>query len=613
MFARCVIHGASNSHRRSEWLFTQHNSCFLLTTTTSRCLKRRWNDRPWSCLDRSQASFSLPMAISTTSSSFLDLEHSCPRLRHCPRQQWRNYHASFPQLRPRPIHTTATLQSLSPAAVSSPLFEDEDNVDDNELIFSNTDNKQKRIHEDLWYNSKTLNADEAAAFPSSSSACQSLEDQLGLTNIWDMGSLVEESAEEDDDDDGEEEDDGSSSLKYGSDSGDRSSWVDNASWKSERKDYLPTKKYSGVDVMKNFHVTSPPPMDNLEDYQLWLECEAHLESAMKYQKVLSSARNRKDYGSLPMVQRQLVRWHDQLTASIEARQTDFVTKRRKFTYGPYLCALPAQKLAVVTAHEAVTFLLLHSGKNTQRGCLLSAIAQRIGDAVEEELDVQKVLRKRVQDARQKRPVSLQQGSSYGDNDDDDAKQEVRNTTQRLEDEENHEDGSTMVDVDSAQDDFDDMLETWMYGASHLRKFIEEFTGKSKGQAARRQSSFILKRARQLLERDGRWPIKEKIKVGVALLSSLIEEATVTINGVEQKAFTYDRRRVKGRHVGYVAICDEFFKMVTEDSYQQLNPYSTRLKPMVVPSRKWVAPNDGGYCWLKVDLMRFHGCEMQRVR
>lgn len=545
MFTRYMAHGVNQ--RRKE----------LLPRSTARCLKRRWNALPFqssSCLTTcsSEANFQ---------ASFKDSESNAGRRRQ---QHWRDFRSSTPKMSERPIHTTASRHSSPVAASLQPRLDDDDdcnNNGDNERVFSNSHDWLSRSfqrNEDRWY-----------AGASSSSACPSLEDQLGETNVWDMASLVE--------DDSEEEDESVSSE--GSD----------LSWMPERKEYPPTKKYSGVDVMKNFDAASPPKTQNLEDIQLWLECESHLESAMKYQKVISSARNRKDFSSLPMVQRQLVRWHEPLKNAIEARQTEFVVKRLKTSYAPYLCALPAQKLAVVTAHETVTYLLANSGRNSQRGCPLVTVAQRIGDAVEEEVDVQRVLRKRAKESRTGRPS-------------------VTNTSTEERETKTDPSGTT----DDARDHFDDMIETWTYGASHLRQFMEELTKKSNSQGTRRHASLAVKRARQLLERDQRWPASEKVRVGVDLLSALINDATIKINGVEHKAFSYERRVVKWRHMGYVTLNDEFYKMVTEDSYQQLNPFSTRLKPMVVPSRKWVAPNDGGYCWLKVDLMRFHGCEMQRV-
>lgn len=457
---------------------------------------------------------------------------------------------------------------------------DDDDDDANEELFQSHNNNWKsesmKWGDDRWYA-----AAGASSSLSSSLSASSLADQLGETNVWDMAAFVEDEEDEEEDADEEEE------VGSVSDATERR-WAT-----PKKKQHPPTRKFSGVDVMKNFNVTAPPKTDNLEELQLWLECESHLESTLKYQKVLNSARDRKDFASLPLVQRQLVKWHEPLKAAIEASQTNYVVKKLKSSYGPYMCALPAQKLAVVTAHEALTYLLVNGGKNKQRGVLLAGLALRIGEAVEEEVDVQRVLRKRSKESREKRASSSASSSSISD----EASDEL--------DDVDHA-------VDDCRDNFDDMIETWTYGASHLRQFLEELNKNGNAMGQRRQASLAVKRARQLLDGDHRWPAHEKLRVGVALLNELFNVATVKINGEEEKAFVYERRKIKWQ-VGYVTLNEEFHKMVTEDGYQQLNPFSTRLKPMVIPSRKWVAPNDGGYCWLKVDLMRFHGCEMQRVR
>ena len=57
--------------------------------------------------------------------------------------------------------------------------------------------------------------------------------------------------------------------------------------------------------------------------------------------------------------------------------------------------------------------------------------------------------------------------------------------------------------------------------------------------------------------------------------------------------------------------DEKRKLFLEDNYQSFAPFTTRYTPMIVPPTDWVGPNQGGYRWLKSDLMRTHESNFQQ--
>lgn len=139
--------------------------------------------------------------------------------------------------------------------------------------------------------------------------------------------------------------------------------------------------------------------DNLEDIELWLECEAQRECTVKYENIIDSARERKDYASLNIIQKQILHWYPSLKDAIEEEQKAYLTKSSETKmdmnkYGPFLCTLPPQKLAVIVAHEC-TMNTLQKGKN---GATLSSVAIMIGNAVEAEVNVQRLLQQKVEES-----------------------------------------------------------------------------------------------------------------------------------------------------------------------------------------------------------------------
>jgi DNA-directed RNA polymerase N-terminal len=111
-------------------------------------------------------------------------------------------------------------------------------------------------------------------------------------------------------------------------------------------------RLSRQQVLKRFHPHHPPNHDPVR-LQLWMECEAHQEALEKYQRVIADARERHDYGSLSVVQRQVVRWFPPLQQLLQERQRQYLTNDKKEPtaetdnnmdcgkarkkYGPFLC------------------------------------------------------------------------------------------------------------------------------------------------------------------------------------------------------------------------------------------------------------------------------------
>jgi hypothetical protein len=383
------------------------------------------------------------------------------------------------------------------------------------------------------------------------------------------------------------------------------------------------RKPSGMDLLLEFDPQNPPPTDDPEALQLWLECDAQQEAVQKYQKVIDSARDRKDYSSLSMVQRQVLRWFQPLKDEIASRQKNYILKEGNTNakaakrYGPYLCALPPEKLAVIVAHEAIMHALLKSGANGRGGVPFVSMAARIGEAVEEEVLIHRLLHKRFKDGqlrmREDEDTAMFDRSGDSAEDDDTAADGEGAVEESF--------VSTTPNVDStesnaAADELNSVGAThkWAYAPSHLRNYMEEISQNEPNAKKRRVVSYAIRRARQILEKDEEWSTQDKVQLGAALFQALLEKATIVQDGKEEMAFTYEKRWFqKDKTRSYVSLNEGLYKMVVSDKLQSFGATTTKHKPMILPPKPWTEFNDGGYLWLKVDLMRFHGCNMQKVR
>lgn len=354
-----------------------------------------------------------------------------------------------------------------------------------------------------------------------------------------------------------------------------------------------TKKQSALDMLVNFDPQSPPKSDDPEDLQLWLECEAQQESVLRYQNVVESARARKDYASLSLVQRQVLRWFQPLCEEIASMQREYLGKEKNARkganiYGPYLCILSPEKLAVICAHEAILHLLLRSGADGRDGVPFVSLAKRIGESVQEEVLVHQMLYKRFRDSPDAAETDELEDATEEPADDPDKaaaeSKEKLNKTMR-----------------------------WAYSTSHLRSYLEELSRSQPTLKKRRLVNYAIRRARQVAEREEEWSESDKVKLGAALFQVLLNKATVHDGQTDEMAFTYEKRWFrKDKLQAFVRLHDSLYNMVVNDKVESLTASTTRQKPMIVPPKPWTSASEGGYLWLRSDLMRFHGSHMQKV-
>jgi hypothetical protein len=127
---------------------------------------------------------------------------------------------------------------------------------------------------------------------------------------------------------------------------------------------------------------------------------------LRYQKIIESARERRDYGSLSLVQNQILKWFQPLKDGIEERQLAFMRREdagipSASKFGPHICTLSPAKLAVITSHAALMSCALHRSRFKNERITLLRLALTIGQAVEDEVLVHRVLHQRFKENQKK--------------------------------------------------------------------------------------------------------------------------------------------------------------------------------------------------------------------
>lgn len=341
----------------------------------------------------------------------------------------------------------------------------------------------------------------------------------------------------------------------------------------------------------------------LEELQLWLECSAQVEALAKYQKVIDSARKRKDFTSLSPVQRNMMKWFDGLQRAIEALQHRFLFSdlgENGFSggkrFGPYLCTLPAAKLALLTCNVTILQTILTPGRteNSAYGCPISKLAEQIGKAVEEEVVIHRMLHKRFEESSKER---YRAGKSIGEGQEGEDNQTATNA---------------VIASKASEKGVVTITHRWSYAASHLNRYLDELSMSLKP-TRRNRTDYAVRKARKALESEDEWDKGKRIQLGAALFKCLLDTATVTSeSGKEEPAFVSEKKWLgKAKKMGFAKMNERLYQLITKDRIESFAATSTRHKPMVVPPKPWTKGREGGYHMLKVDIMRHHGCETQR--
>jgi DNA-directed RNA polymerase len=466
----------------------------------------------------------------------------------------------------RQLHTTTT-QSLAQSALSTFHQHEEntsfdENFDEEIELLTNSCLSQflpPSLPEEIFYQCGEVE-------PMNDEESSSLDQELGNFSIWDPNSPYEE-------------EDAIVEEQYFTNTSSELSSL--PSFESLQ----PEMKKSAMEILRSFDLENRPSIDDKEELQLWLECAAQREAVMKYQKLVEKARDRKAFDSMSLMQRHVVQWYQDMRDAIEIRQKEYLSnedsRRARKRYGPFLCSLHPEKMAVITSHEAITQALLLSGKNGKEGVALVKFAQLIGAAVETEVISQRRMKERFRGAT----------TSFAAEKEDNKDADSNESTEKI---------GTAIDH-------------WKFSASHLKLYMDELKridpklGKSK-----RAINYAMRRAKQAMNTQQKWSREDLTHIGSALLSILVENAKVHHNGKEEPAFRVEKRWSKAqKSTSYIVLHDYIMKLFLEDEFLSWAANTTRHKPMIVPPSDWTGPNEGGYRWLQVDLIRTHRSNIQK--
>ena len=190
---------------------------------------------------------------------------------------------------------------------------------------------------------------------------------------------------------------------------------------------------------------------------------------------------------------------------------------------------------------------------------------------------------------------------------------LSNSLPNDEDTENY-DGSETTDDKLDGDEFGTQfsMDQWSFSASHLKLFFDDLQRMGMGKS-KRAVQFAMKRAKKAMDSNDTWTADDTTHLGAALLSILTEHAKVNENGREEPAFRVEKKWSNNgsKSTSFITIHDRIYKIFLEDEYLSWAANTTRHMPMIVPPSDWVGPNNGGYRWLEVDMMRTHRSNVQK--
>jgi hypothetical protein len=257
--------------------------------------------------------------------------------------------------------------------------------------------------------------------------------------------------------------------------------------------------------------------------------------------------------------------------------------------------------------------LTTGGQQGKDGLPFVSMVKRLGEAVEEEVVIQRVLHKRFKETQQRDRLSKLE--TIDDNTVEQSEEESTPENEEGSTPENEEGSTPENEEEEGKPDSkssSDGAQKWAYSASHLQNYLDEI--KRTKPKKRRVVSYAIWRARNILEKEEEWSVRENIQLGAVLFQVLLENAKLKDGDTYEPAFLYEKRWTrKSKLQSFVVLNHRLQQMIVSDKLQSFAASTTRQKPMIVPPKPWTKPDDGGYLWLKVDLMRYHGCNTQRVR
>eukprot|EP00250_Pteridium_aquilinum_P021406 c25112_g1_i1 orf=168-3746(+) len=304
--------------------------------------------------------------------------------------------------------------------------------------------------------------------------------------------------------------------------------------------------------------------------QMKVESEAWQRATEDYKKQLTEMCKNQLAPSLPFMKSLFLSWFEPLTNAIRTEQEAY--RRGEYSdvrssYGPYLELLPADKLAVITMHKTIAKLLTEEG---QGGLRVVIPVLSIGEAVEQEVRLQRVLKKK----SGKQAKEQQAGA------DEVAKEQL----------EKHK---------------------------ALQKQVQKFIKQKKMR--------MLKKKMKEVESSEPWSKTVTAQVGCRLLELLIETAYIQDPGdhssddsvAVRPAFRHSIRTILGKESGSKQSCSKKYGVIECDPFiskgihKMAQGIVTPYMPMLVKPLPWQGYKRGGHLVLPTCIMRTHGAKELR--
>jgi DNA-directed RNA polymerase len=358
---------------------------------------------------------------------------------------------------------------------------------------------------------------------------------------------------------------------------------------------------AALDLLGGGLTSTHPPRSTVADEhdseslfheQLSIESRAIDAAVARYQRLMSTIRDLGLAATLKPAQKILVTWYQPLVKAIKDEQREVLRVLRKeareegeagsessgpaskydsgidrHVYGPFLLLMSAQKLAVITMHEALG-MALRSGTV---GVTFTSAAVQIGKAVHTEAHLQ-----------------VLQGGGKGSG------------------------GRSLKSVTPSA-----LRKLRRRKAAVLRADVDAGPGTIAGTAGDHKDVSYELPDPSVAE----WPTAILVKVGSALIARLLDTASIheTIHveddgqfstaGAQVPAFVHAYRVERGKRSGILRTHPSVLKLV-DAGHKLRESMAAHYLPMVVPPRPWRDMDDGGYLATPTRVMRTRGSKLQ---
>ncbi|KAG0611165.1 hypothetical protein M758_7G120400 [Ceratodon purpureus] len=310
--------------------------------------------------------------------------------------------------------------------------------------------------------------------------------------------------------------------------------------------------------------------------QVKIETEAWQRAATEYKDLMTEMCRKSLAPNLPFAQSLLLSWFEPLRDGILEEQRAYANREHRehrSMYGPYICQLPADMLAVITMHRLMGLLM----SDQEHGCVkVIHAAVVIGEAVEQEVRIFQLM-----NSKKKSNVAEVNTNSHGD---------VAN---------------------------EEELEATRQADLKSKKVVRDKVKKLVRQNKLRRVDSILKHA----STDEPWNTVIHVKLGSRLLELMLETSFVRAPssqdgddfGELRPAFQHKfKNHVLRQNVNRIYGVIECDPLVLAEIDQSVRHMVMPYMPMLVKPLPWKGFYEGGYLYLKSSIMRTQGAKEQRM-